>query len=331
MLNICIIDDEHLALEYLDLLLNKIAGVKVVGKYSDPQDLTDHVRNQKVDAIFLDIHMPGIKGIDLAEQLLNIQPALHIVFVTGFNEYAVKAFELNALDYILKPVQKDRLQLSIDRIKQKHDIKSNVETPQSTYMIQNLGALSINQDGQPVEVKWRTAKTKELFAYLVQNHRNTIRKSELTSLMWDNLPWEKAHSQLYSTIYQIRKVIQHIGIPIKIVSQDEFYRIKIEGVQIQSSEWKHSALQLLEERTVSVTQYFALLEDYQGDYLEEMQHTWILKERSTIKALWLQLIGHLIEHINQHENTSSYVISKLYALVSFDDEATRLVQSKITR
>lgn len=334
-MDICIIDDEHLALEYLDFLFNKIEEVQVAGKYNNPGDLIDHVHKEKIDAVFMDIHMPDIKGIDLAEKLLNIQPSLQIVFVTAYNEYAVKAFELNALDYILKPVQKERLELTIQRIKESNYIKLNaVSEPDSVkanYKIKNLGVLRFYKENNPIEVRWRTSKARELFAYFVQNHENTIRKGELTDLMWSNLPWEKAHSQLYSTVYQIRKVTQQIGLPIKISSQDEFYHITIDDIEIQSVEWKHAALEVLRDDNVSADAYFKLLEAYQGNYLDEIEAAWVLKERNSLRKIWLELIENLIKHIVYYENPSSYNASKLNALVSSDDEAVTLLNKKLQR
>jgi len=107
MLDICIIDDEPLALQYLSFLLSQMDDVNLAGAYSEPKELIQDLYTIKVDAVLMDIQMPGILGIDLAEQLLAIQPEIEIVFVTAYEEYAIKAFELNALDYILKPIEKN--------------------------------------------------------------------------------------------------------------------------------------------------------------------------------------------------------------------------------
>lgn len=107
MLDICIIDDEPLALQYLSFLLSQMDDVNLVGAYSEPKELIQDLHTIKVDAVLMDIQMPGILGIDLAEQLLAIQPEIEIVFVTAYEEYAIRAFELNALDYILKPIEKN--------------------------------------------------------------------------------------------------------------------------------------------------------------------------------------------------------------------------------
>ncbi|MFD1453018.1 response regulator [Oceanobacillus sojae] len=329
MLHIAIIDDEHLALQYLYLLLNKIEGVQVTGKYIDAGDLIQHVQVTDLDAVFIDIHMPVIKGTDLAEQLLDIKPSLHIVFVTAYDKYAVKAFELNAVDYILKPVKQERLAVTIQRIKERKAVEQEIATCKSSFVIKDLGVLQIYHGNKWIEVKWRTSKAKELFAYFIHNHQNTIRKSELIDLLWSNLPWEKANAQLYTAIYQIRKVIRQIDAPIKIVSQKEFYQIDMgDGIQIQSHEFKLDAQYLLKENKVDVEQYFAVLEVYGGEYLAELNYSWAAAERKMLKDLWVKLINKFSEHLHLHEEPASYNISKMKDLTGFDIKATDIIKEK---
>src|SRR5690625_347092 len=97
-----VIDDETLALDYLERQIKKSSSVTVVGKFNI-FDLRKHSSLLKeADIAFLDIEMPEVNGLELAEKLLEMNPTLSIVFVTAFNNYAVEAFELNALDYVLK-------------------------------------------------------------------------------------------------------------------------------------------------------------------------------------------------------------------------------------
>src|SRR5690625_2483073 len=104
-----LIDDEQLALDYFEKLLQEIGSFKIVAKYINPRHALEEVAQERPDVIFLDIEMPEINGIELAEQFGEIMPNTQIVFITAYDEYAVKAFELNAVDYILKPVHRDRL------------------------------------------------------------------------------------------------------------------------------------------------------------------------------------------------------------------------------
>ncbi|WP_080873789.1 response regulator [Oceanobacillus timonensis] len=329
MLRIAIIDDEHLALQYLNLLLRKLEGVHVTGKYVEADDLIHHIQAEHVDAVFIDIHMPAIKGTDLAEQLLNIQPSLQIGFITAYDEYAVKAFELNAVDYILKPVKQERLAVTVQRIMERKTMDQHTATGESTTVIKDLGALQIYQDNKRADVKWRTSKAKELFAYFIYNHENTILKSDLIELLWSNLSWEKANAQLYTAVYQIRKVMEQQDIPIKIVSQKEFYQIDMDrSIHIQSREFKLAAYDLLKRKTIHAEQYFTVLEAYQDEYLAGLDYFWAVNERKILKDVWLELIIRLADYLHRYEKTSSYNISKLESLTDFDTEAAEIVKEK---
>ena len=118
-----LIDDEPLALDYLEHQLRDTQDLQIVGKYTDPATGKQAVeQTDAVDVVFLDIHIPEINGLELAEQLLERRPELHVVFVTAYDEYAIQAFELNASDYVLKPVRKERLHKTIERIRSRVDL-----------------------------------------------------------------------------------------------------------------------------------------------------------------------------------------------------------------
>ena len=111
-----IIDDEAPAREEIKFLLGKYKDFKIVGEYSNAYDgLTGVVKN-KPDLVFMDVNMPGISGIKLIESIKDIDERPMVVFVTAYSEYAVKAFELEALDYLVKPVQEKRFSKTVSKI-----------------------------------------------------------------------------------------------------------------------------------------------------------------------------------------------------------------------
>src|SRR5690625_5273089 len=116
MIKAILIDDENKALDYLEYQLKDIHGLEVVGKYNEPLEGLKGVGQKEVDLVFLDIKMPFMNGTELAKKMLEKKPNLSIIFITAYNEYAVKAFNLNALDYILKPVCFERLIKSLKRL-----------------------------------------------------------------------------------------------------------------------------------------------------------------------------------------------------------------------
>jgi len=112
-----LIDDEPLAVQRLRRLLEDTGRVEIVGASIDPKEALDRVRQSRPDVLFLDIEMPGMSGFDLLDQLGEPQPL--VVFTTAYDQYALDAFKVNSIDYLLKPVepaQLDRALNKLDRI-----------------------------------------------------------------------------------------------------------------------------------------------------------------------------------------------------------------------
>jgi two-component system LytT family response regulator len=108
-----IIDDERLARQELKGLLTAHKEVEVVAECSDATQAREKISDLKPDIIFCDIQMPGKTGLELAEE---IPPTIDVVFITAYDEHAIKAFEINAFDYLLKPVQPERLAETVRKL-----------------------------------------------------------------------------------------------------------------------------------------------------------------------------------------------------------------------
>ena len=111
-MRILIVDDEPLARERLKRLLTDIEGVETIGEADDGVRAVELIEQEQPDLVLLDIQMPGLDGFGVMEALENPPP---IVFVTAYDEYAIRAFEVNALDYLLKPFSRERLEQAIRR------------------------------------------------------------------------------------------------------------------------------------------------------------------------------------------------------------------------
>jgi two-component system, LytTR family, response regulator len=120
-----IVDDERLARQELKSMLATYPGIEIAGECADVKSAVETINNVRPDVIFLDIQMPGKTGFDLLEEITFVP---EVVFVTAHDEYALKAFEVNALDYLLKPVQGARLSDAIKKVSEK--IRKN-EDPQN--------------------------------------------------------------------------------------------------------------------------------------------------------------------------------------------------------
>jgi two-component system LytT family response regulator len=127
-LTVLIADDETPARRKLARFLGEHDDVTVVGEASNGIDAVDLIAMTKPQLVFLDIHMPDLDGLGVAETLVRSEEPPSIVFVTAFDQYAVKAFEVSALDYLLKPYDRERFELALGRVRASLDAKPDTST-----------------------------------------------------------------------------------------------------------------------------------------------------------------------------------------------------------
>ena len=111
-----VVDDEQLAREDLCFLLEQLGGIDVVGQAGNGVEGLATIQAMTPDVVFLDVQMPGMSGFEVARQLLEKESASQIVFVTAYDQYAIEAFEVNAVDYLLKPIEQARLEQALHRV-----------------------------------------------------------------------------------------------------------------------------------------------------------------------------------------------------------------------
>jgi two-component system, LytTR family, response regulator LytT len=123
-----IVDDEQPALEEINFLLESIPEVQVIGQGRNGIEAIQLVEELEPDLLFLDIEMPGLSGFKVVEQLISKDELPQVIFVTAYDQYAVKAFEVNAVDYILKPIEKSRLEKAVQRAKKQLESEAGVSS-----------------------------------------------------------------------------------------------------------------------------------------------------------------------------------------------------------
>ncbi|MEO5648306.1 MAG: response regulator [Ginsengibacter sp.] len=118
MLKVILIDDERLARSELKRLLQEFPDVEIIGEAANANEGIEKIETLNPDLVFLDIQMPGKTGFDMLAQL---EKAPHVIFVTAYDEFALKAFDVNALDYLMKPVEPKRLAEALLKVRQKDE------------------------------------------------------------------------------------------------------------------------------------------------------------------------------------------------------------------
>lgn len=137
-MNCIIVDDEPLAREEMEALIKEVSELKIIGNFSNVLAAKNFIKSNQVDLIFLDIHMPEVTGIEFAQQLG--QQTL-IVFTTAYSNYAVQSYELDAIDYLLKPIDKLRLDKAIKKavtyknLLSENTLKNSVEATDQNFLL----------------------------------------------------------------------------------------------------------------------------------------------------------------------------------------------------
>jgi DNA-binding LytR/AlgR family response regulator len=114
-----LVDDEQLARDELGYLLGRVGGVEVIGQAGNGLEALTTIDRLQPDVVFLDVQMPGLTGFEVARRLVDEGADAHIIFVTAFDQHAIEAFEVNAVDYLLKPVDPARLARVLDRLRER--------------------------------------------------------------------------------------------------------------------------------------------------------------------------------------------------------------------
>ncbi len=134
-LKIFLIDDEPLALKRLSRLLLETEKVEIIGQTSEPLKALQIIPTLTLDAIFLDIQMPELTGFELLQKLENYPP---VIFTTAFDEFALKAFEVYSIDYLLKPIESERLEKALEKLEKIVAEKSNETNLNLQKLLENL-------------------------------------------------------------------------------------------------------------------------------------------------------------------------------------------------
>lgn len=141
-----VVDDEQLARDEVCFLLGELEGVQVVGQAADGVEALDVIRAARPDLIMLDVQMPGLTGFEVARRLFDAGVQSQLVFVTAYDQHAIQAFDVNAVDYLLKPVEAGRLATAVERVRRRVASERGSARPASGELDRLLQLLSQRQE-----------------------------------------------------------------------------------------------------------------------------------------------------------------------------------------
>ena len=280
-----LVDDEALALRRLAGLLTELEDMEICGVFSTALEALDYIDRNPVDVVFLDISMPEMNGMEMANRLMDRDNTVQIVFVTGYEEYAVDAFELDAADYLLKPISRERLAKTVKRL------KGNGKRSGQRLRVTCFGGFRIvTESGETIQ--WRTPKVEELFAFLIC--RRCTSREEIADILWDGLNPDKAMRNLNTTLYYVRKALQTYGMEECVITRHR--ELVIDTNKLSCDLYEFEALQKEGKQLKEAWKKFNRL--YTGELFKGKTYEWSFAIARRQEAYFLDV---LLKNAKQHE------------------------------
>ena len=178
-MKIICVDDDSIFLGSIVKMCEELHQIDEVRGFLDPGSAMKWTENNSADIALLDINMPKMNGLQLAAHIRSVCPDISVIFVTGDDQYAVEAFEQHASAYLLKPINKRRLEAEIEDA-----ISHKVIQPKEHIVVTTFGDFDVFVDGE--RMIFSRSKAKELLAYLVDRQGGSVKRPMLSAVLWED-------------------------------------------------------------------------------------------------------------------------------------------------
>lgn len=291
MWKIIIVEDELPILQLLQRLLSQAPEFEVVAAFSSSEKALNEIPHLHCDVLLFDIEMPRISGLDLAHKLVLAGIDVPVIFSTAYPQYALEAFKVQALDYVLKPMTPKIVSQMDERLQKYYGVKiKQMEEVQPIIDVSILGEPMVRVNNQIV-VKWPTKVTEELFYYFLLHANTVCSKWRIIDSLWPNMDEKRGTSNLYNTIYRLRQLFSDLGVPIQIDRLNEGYMF-VTG-DIFNVDWQ-SWYGWMKENSAHLHDVDPLIinvkyQQYKGELLETKGYLWSLPLQYQTHEEWNRL------------------------------------------
>ena len=261
ILKILIVDDEPIILNGMARTVRRVAPGAEVFATGDCEEALSFCRRRPADVAFLDIELPQVNGLNLAEKLKDIHPEMNIVFTTGYPEYAVDSYRVRASSYLLKPVSEKDILKELENLRH---VPAGEEQKKLT--VRTFGSFEASVDGRPL--RFRYTKTAELLAYMIDRSGAFCTKGELEAALWES---ETVTQNTEVYLRQLRKdlldTLESAGCRDAVESGRANMRVVPERISCDFYDWQNGSTDALHR--------------YRGEYMAqyswaEMTNGWLM-------------------------------------------------------
>ncbi|ATW26145.1 response regulator [Candidatus Formimonas warabiya] len=283
-MNILIVDDEADSLKEIEAHIHKFGSFDFCVTCSNALEALERAKKCSFDMALLDIEMPVMNGLELAERLSQISPHMGIIFITAYNHYATESFEVNAVDYVLKPVREERLFKALTKFMAKKQEKNGIEDKDKRLYIHMFGKFTVHRGNELLA--WNRQKSTELFAYLLENKGCPLHKEKLCDLLWPDVAPKKALMNLQTAMYSIRKTFgaaEKEQLEIKYAVNK--YTLTLKDAVIDVDQFESLMQKARDSKDITYMEQAIKL--YTGDYLEEEGWLWAEPQKLLLRKKYL--------------------------------------------
>ncbi|WP_315112891.1 response regulator [Clostridium intestinale] len=317
MFKVIIVEDELPNLQLIKMLLAENKNIEVIGEYLSSNKAWENIQADKPDAVFLDIEMPGMNGLLLAEEIKKYDDNIQVVFMTAYNQYAVEAFRINAIHYILKPISEEAIDASIERLlkNKKGAVEKKAE---EKYLIECFGTFKVFNKTRENTIKWITSKSEELFAYFICNRGQWVDKWKLCDMFWNQSTPKNAEHNLHSTINRLKNSLKSIGIENIIEYSQGMYKAYLE--EFDCDLWKFDEF-MRNNSDFNICDLERIAKLSNSELFEGKDYPWCTELRENYNRYYTDLINKIVDYYSERAdlNKTEMYISRLLELNPLND------------
>lgn len=321
MIRTILVDDEKPALSKLQHLLAQYPDYEIVGSYTDPFEVINHAMDLDPQVAFLDISMPGLNGIELASRMKKVMGKnIKIIFITAYNSYAVSAFDVQAVDYLMKPVSRSRFKQTIDllddmfrNLPAEPSSETQVLETGSEAKVRLFGKLEIIKDNKTIS-QWRTAKVRELFALYLNNRPEGIYRDEILNRLWGDISPDKALANLNTCNYYLRTFLNKIDTGISLNYSASYYQLDLGKAVCDADLFIEAEKQSEHISSDTIASVLSGAELYRGRYLEDVKCSWANLERDKFASLYSKIRSNIASFYQQKQLFDEAVAQAILSL-----------------